>query len=180
MAGFRSRWMMPCACAAPRPCANCRPSRTTSFEGTAPEASFLSSDSPAMYSVTRKSVSSAVSKSWMVAMLGWFSLARETASWRNRLRAVSSARVPGGQDFYGNVAFQLLVVRKKHHSHPACADLLHDTVVAKIFPEHVPKHNGMLSAYEKAGSITSGPTIRQEVPSPIISAIQICGSIKKC
>ena len=51
----------------------------------------------------------------------------------------------GRQDFYGNVAFQLLIMGKKDHSHPARADLLHDAVVAEILPEHVPEHTGMLS-----------------------------------
>ncbi len=51
----------------------------------------------------------------------------------------------GRQNFYGNIAFQLLVVGEKDHSHPARADLLHDAVVAEIFPEHVPEHTGMLS-----------------------------------
>ncbi len=86
----------------------------------------------------------------------------------------------GRENFYCNVAFQLLVVRKKDHSHPARADLLHDAVVAEIFPEHVPEHNGMLSRREKRVNHHVGRRSQQEVPSPIISAIQICGSIKKC
>jgi hypothetical protein len=49
------------------------------------------------------------------------------------------------QDLYGNIAFQLLVMGQKDHSHPARADLLHDAVVAEILPEHVPEHTGMLS-----------------------------------
>ncbi len=109
----------------------------------------MSSDSPAMYSVTRKSVSSAVSKSWMVAMFGWLSLASERASWRNRLRAASSARVPGGQDFYGNLAFQLLIVREIYDSHPSRSDLLLDAVAIEIFSQQVPEHTGMLSPSRK-------------------------------
>ena len=37
LAGFRSRWMMPRAWAAARLCASCKPRRTISFEGSAPQ-----------------------------------------------------------------------------------------------------------------------------------------------
>ena len=51
----------------------------------------------------------------------------------------------GGQDLYGNLAFQLLVMRKKYDSHPSRADLFLDAVATEIFPEQVPGHTGMLS-----------------------------------
>jgi hypothetical protein len=54
-----------------------------------------------------------------------------------------------GQDFYGNVAFQLLIMRKKYDSHATRPDLLHDAVAIEIFPEQVPEHRGMLSPSAK-------------------------------
>jgi hypothetical protein len=54
----------------------------------------------------------------------------------------------GGQDLYGNVAFQLLIVSQKHHAHPTRADVFPDTVVAEILPEHIPKPNAMLRGKE--------------------------------
>jgi hypothetical protein len=66
----------------------------------------------------------------------------------------------GWEDFYCNVTFQLLVVRKKDHSHPARADLLHDAVVAEIFPEHVPEHNRDVKPTREEGQSPPGLTIR--------------------
>ncbi len=44
-------------------------------------------------------------------MLGWLSLASERASWRNRFAGSLVGQGAGGQDFYGNLAFQLLIMR---------------------------------------------------------------------
>ncbi len=55
----------------------------------------------------------------------------------------------GRENFYGDITLQLLVVRKEDHSHPARANLLHDAVVAKIFPSMSPNTTGMLSRRAK-------------------------------
>ena len=46
--------------------------------------------SPATSSITRKSIPFSVPNSWIMPMLGWFSLARPSASFRKRLREDSS------------------------------------------------------------------------------------------
>src|SRR5579863_1524692 len=41
-----------------------------------------------------------------------------------------------GQDFYGHVAVELLIVGPVHHTHSAFAELLDDAIVADNFSNH--------------------------------------------
>ena len=138
LAGFRSRWMMR-AWAAARPCASCKPRRTTPSRQRPQPASYRAI--LPMYSVTRKSVWSSVSKSWMVAILGWLSWPGRAPPGEN---ACGQPRPPGCRA--AELLWQHRVpVARRGQERPlpsARADLLHDAVVAEIFPSMSPNTPG--------------------------------------
>ena len=145
LAGFRSRWMMPRAWAAARPCSQLQAQANYLFRGQRSRSQLLVErfsgdvfrDQKVGLAVGIKVVDGGDVR---VVELG------QGEGFLAKTLAGSLVRQGAGrQDFYGNIAFQLLVMRQKDHSHPARADLLHDAVVAEIFPEHVPEHTGMLS-----------------------------------
>ena len=92
-AGLRSRWMMPCSCAASSASAICFAMGSASSTGIAPRAMHCERSSPSTNSITSAVIPPDFSMAWIAAMFGWFSeasvfasrsnLASRSASWAN-------------------------------------------------------------------------------------------------
>ena len=70
LAGFRSRWMIPCSCAASSASAICFAIGKASSSGMGPRAIRCERSSPSTSSITSAVIPSASSMPWMCAMLG--------------------------------------------------------------------------------------------------------------
>ena len=80
LAGFRSRWMMPCSCAASSASAICFAMGNASSSGIAPRAMRCERSSPSTSSITRAVIPPLSSRPYMAAIFGWFSDASTSAS----------------------------------------------------------------------------------------------------
>ena len=83
-AGFRSRWMTPCSCAASSASAICLAIGNASSIGIAPRAMRCDRSSPSISSITSARTPPDSSRPWICAIFGWFREASVCASRLNR------------------------------------------------------------------------------------------------
>ena len=86
--GLMSRWMIPAACACPKPSQTWLMILIDSSTGIAPVLSLSASVPPSTYSMTMYGPCSSWPESWTVTILLCLSLPSDCASVRNRLNAV--------------------------------------------------------------------------------------------
>ena len=89
--GFTSRWTMPSRCASPSAARTSWPTAVVSATDSGPRASTASSVSPAISSMVKYRMPSAMSESYTFTTLGWLSRAADRASSRNRSAAIAVA-----------------------------------------------------------------------------------------
>ena len=130
-AGLRSRWMMPCSCAASSASAICFAIGSASSSGIAPRAMRCERSSPSTSSITRARTPLRFFEAVDRGDVGMIQR-------RERLRFAREPREPIGivrervrQDLDRDVAIQLRVARAIHLAHAAFADLRGDFVDAE-------------------------------------------------
>ena len=170
LAGLRSRWMMPCSCAASRASAICLAMGSASSTGIAPWAIRSASVGPSTSSMTRALAPSASSRPWNLRDV-------RVVQCRKRLGFALEAGDPfgvsgerRGQDLDRHITIELRIARAVHLPHSAFADLREDAVRA----DRVPYYHGALamasadalkSALRACARTEAGP------PAPIWAAI---------
>ena len=97
LAGFRSRWTMPAAWAAPSASAICTAYFSTSARGSPSRSIDSARVLPATYSMAMKSTPSAWPMSWIVTMFGWLSAEAAFASCTKRRLRSGSATFSAGR-----------------------------------------------------------------------------------
>ena len=136
--GFRSRWTMPCSCAASSASAICRAIGSASASGTGPRSMIADRSSPATSSITSartaacpEPVEGLSSSPWICAMFGMIQR-------RERLRFAREAREPIGivreqlrQHLDRDVAIESRVAGAEDLAHAADADGAADLVHAQ-------------------------------------------------
>ena len=120
--GLRSRWTMPCLCAALRASATCAPNFTTWSSGSGPFCSRSASDSPSSSSITRKCASPSCPTSKSVQMCGWLSEEIVFASRSKRWRRSSSSAKPVGRILTATLRSRRVSLPSPDLAHPAGAD----------------------------------------------------------
>src|SRR5213596_2823802 len=135
--GLRSRWTIPCSCAASSASATARAMTRARTSGSGPSSRCSAKDLPGTSSSTRKSTSPSESKSNSVAMPGWSN--RESA--RLETEAPSRRLVAQGlvaDDLEGHLSLEARVLGPVHDPHPALAEALDDPVSTECCVHGVP------------------------------------------
>ena len=134
LAGFRSRWTMPCSCAASSASAIWREIERTSASGIGPAAMRSASVGPLTSSMTSARVAPASSTPYRCAMFGWLSEASTALRGRTAPAVGSLAAV--GQDLQRDLAVQFRVVGAQDLAHAAFAQLVEDPIRAERASDH--------------------------------------------
>src|SRR5215471_2269023 len=139
-AGFRSRWMMPCSCAASSASAICFAIGSASSSGIGPCAMRSASVGPSTSSSTSACTPSPSSKPKIAPMFGWLTEARTCASRLNRASRSGSAANSAGRIFRATSRFSF-VSRARYTSPIPPAPIAERTSYG---PSRVPEESGML------------------------------------